>query len=237
MRFNEPRTLAGYFREAVGEFALRRSFNACRINQNFLPSTIFLDNGNAAPAESRVYREDLHVHKCSTGGWYDGGMKSTALRSALFLRNLVFGVEDGLVSTVGLLSGIAIAGVGRETILLTGVVLIFVEAFSMAAGSFLSEASVEEMDGGEDDTRGSIAAGAIMFAAYFFAGLIPLLPYLIFEEARAFSASIFCSVLALLLLGYWSGRKTKSAWHKAIRMALVGGLAILVGVFAGSLLT
>ena len=163
-------------------------------------------------------------------------MKATALRSALFLRNLVFGVEDGLVSTVGLLSGIAIAGVPRGTIFLTGVVLIFVEAFSMAAGSFLSEASVEEMDGGVDDTRCSIDAAVIMFAAYFVAGLIPLLPYLKFEVTQAFPLSIICSVVALFLLGYWSGRKTKSAWRKAVRMAVVGGLAILVGVFAGNLL-
>ena len=164
-------------------------------------------------------------------------MKPTSLRSALFLRNLVFGVEDGLVSTVGLLSGIAIAGVARETILLTGIVLIFVEAFSMAAGSFLSEASVEEMDGGEDDTRGSITAGAIMFAAYFFAGLIPLFPYAIFEVTEAFPFSVFLSVAALFILGYWSGRNTKLAWRKAARMALVGGLAIVVGVFAGTILT
>ena len=163
-------------------------------------------------------------------------MKSTALRSALFLRNLVFGVEDGLVSTVGLLSGIAIAGVPRGTIFLTGVVLIFVEAFSMAAGSFLSEASVEEMDGGVDDMRGSITAGAIMFVAYFVAGFIPLFPYLKFEVGQAFPLSIVCSVVALLGLGYWSGRKTKVAWRKAVRMAFVGGLAILVGVLAGSML-
>ena len=164
-------------------------------------------------------------------------MKTIGLRSALFLRNLVFGVEDGLVSTVGLLSGIAIAGVPRETIFLTGVVLIFVEAFSMAAGSFLSEASVEEMDGGVDDTRGSVAAGAVMFASYFVAGFIPLFPYLVFAVGQAFPLSVSCSVLALLLLGYWSGRKTNSAWRKALRMALVGGLAILVGIFAGSVLT
>lgn len=164
-------------------------------------------------------------------------MKATALRSALFLRNLVFGVEDGLVSTVGLLSGIAIAGVDRETIFLTGVVLIFVEAFSMAAGSFLSEASVEEMHGGVDDTRGSIAAGAIMFVSYFVAGFIPLFPYLLSPVEQAFPFSVSCSVLVLLILGYWSGRKTRSAWRKAVRMAFVGSLAILIGVFAGSVLT
>ena len=52
-----------------------------------------------------------------------------------YFRNFIFGVEDSLVSTVGLLSGVAIAGVPSRTILLTGVVLILVEAFSMAAGA------------------------------------------------------------------------------------------------------
>lgn len=36
---------------------------------------------------------------------------------ASFLRTFVFGVEDSLVSTVGLLSGIAIAGVSQKAIL------------------------------------------------------------------------------------------------------------------------
>jgi len=156
------------------------------------------------------------------------------MKSGLFLRNLVFGVEDGLVSTVGLLSGIAIAGVDRETIFLTGVVLIFVEAFSMAAGSFLSEASVEEMGGGVDDTRGSIAAGAVMFVSYFAAGLVPLFPYLLFNVATAFVASVACSLLALFVLGYWSGRATRAVWRKSLRMGLVGGFAILVGALAGT---
>ncbi len=164
-------------------------------------------------------------------------MQPSKLRSALFLRNLVFGVEDGLVSTVGLLSGIAIAGVDRDTIFLTGVVLIFVEAFSMAAGSFLSEASVEEMDGGTDDTRGSLAAGAIMFASYFVAGFVPLFPYVIFGVSDAFWISIISSVFVLFVLGYWSAMHTKKPWRKALRMGLVGGLAILVGAASGSFLS
>jgi VIT1/CCC1 family predicted Fe2+/Mn2+ transporter len=54
------------------------------------------------------------------------------MSKTIYLRNFIFGVEDSLVSTVGLLSGVAVAGVASRTILLTGVVLIFVEAFSMA---------------------------------------------------------------------------------------------------------
>ena len=64
--------------------------------------------------------------------------------SASYIRNFVFGVEDSLVSTVGLLSGVAIAGVEQKYIFITGLILIFVEAFSMAVGSFLSEESAEK---------------------------------------------------------------------------------------------
>src|SRR3989338_4103836 len=49
-------------------------------------------------------------------------------RTIVYIRNLIFGVEDSLVSTVDLLSGVAAAGVPRSVIFLTGVVLIFVEA-------------------------------------------------------------------------------------------------------------
>ena len=40
-----------------------------------------------------------------------------------YLRSFIFGVEDSLVSTVGLLSGVAIANASRDTILLTGTVV------------------------------------------------------------------------------------------------------------------
>ena len=62
----------------------------------------------------------------------------------LFMRNFVFGAEDSLVSTVGLLAGVATAGVLQKEIIISGVVLIFVEAFSMSVGSFLSERTTEE---------------------------------------------------------------------------------------------
>ena len=157
-------------------------------------------------------------------------------KDELFIRNLVFGVEDGLVSTVGLLSGIAIANVPPATILLTGVVLIFVEAASMAAGSFLSEASVNDHSEREDPHEHSLFAGVIMFSSYFVAGLVPLAPYMFLEVGQAFYASIAASFVALFILGYWSGRK-RSPVQKALRMMLVGGAAIAIGVTAGSLLS
>lgn len=157
----------------------------------------------------------------------------------LYFRNFIFGVEDSLVSTVGLLSGIAIGGVSRETIFLTGVVLILVEAFSMAAGSFLAESSVQEYEsGGAVHAGASLFGGAVMFVSYFLAGFIPLLPYVFVPGAMALPTSIALSLLTLFVLGGFSGAITRtSILSRGLRMLLVGGVAILAGMVAGALLS
>lgn len=54
------------------------------------------------------------------------------------IRDAVFGTQDGLVSTLGALTGIA-AGTGSQSIVvLAGFVIVAVESLSMAAGSYLS---------------------------------------------------------------------------------------------------
>lgn len=157
--------------------------------------------------------------------------------SVSYYRNFIFGVEDSLVSTVGLLSGVAIANVNKETILLTGVVLIFVEAFSMAAGSFLSEKSAQEYAQAATAQDGkSIVSGLVMFFSYFVSGFVPLSAYLIWPVETALPYSITGSIAALAVLGMASGRLSRSSMFKsALRMSLVGGIAIAVGITAGLL--
>lgn len=152
-----------------------------------------------------------------------------------YLRNFIFGVEDSLVSTVGLLSGIAIASVPRETIYLTGVVLIFVEAFSMSAGSFLSEYSAEEYEAHREiPTHRSFVGALIMFVSYFVSGFVALAPYFFFEVGTAFGISVLASLLALFLLGVIGGKVTRTSVLKnATRMVVIGGVAILVGIVVG----
>ncbi len=152
-----------------------------------------------------------------------------------YFRNFIFGVEDSLVSTVGLLSGIAVVDTPARTIVLTGIVLIFVEAFSMAAGSFLSEQSAEGLATRREATSPrSAVAGVIMFFSYFIAGFVPLAPYLAVAPATALPYSIAFSLAALFLLGA-TGAKISGirVAPNAIRMLAIGGVAIGVGVLVG----
>lgn len=154
-------------------------------------------------------------------------------------RNFIFGVEDSLVSTVGLLSGVAIAGMETKEIILTGVVLILVEAFSMAAGSFLSETSAQELESGTPaEGRNPLWAGGVMFLSYFAAGFVPLFPYLMYPASAALQLSVVYSLIALFGLGLLSGALSRTKLLRAgARMALIGGLAIAAGTVAGLLLS
>lgn len=61
------------------------------------------------------------------------------------VREVVFGLEDSLVSTLGTITGVAVGTHDVFVVLLTGVVLVFVEAISMAAGSYLSSKSATDL--------------------------------------------------------------------------------------------
>ena len=154
------------------------------------------------------------------------------------VRNFIFGVEDSLVSTVGLLSGIVVTGVPVNYVILTGTILIFVEAFSMAMGSILSENSAEEYEKRKEVAiKSSVRDGLTMFLSYFISGFIPLSPYVFLQNHNAFIVSVVFSMTALGLLGIFSGKISgTSVFGNMFKMVILGGVAIVVGVVVGNLI-
>jgi VIT1/CCC1 family predicted Fe2+/Mn2+ transporter len=153
-----------------------------------------------------------------------------------FLRNFVFGAEDGLVSTVGLLSGVSFAGLSSREIILSGIILIMVEAISMAAGVYISEDSEKELDPAEKENE--LGDSVVMFFSYALIGLIPLLPYVIFNAPHyAFFWSIGASLFALFCVGLFKGFFVHNHPLKsAIKMTAIGAVVIGVSVFVGTLI-
>ncbi len=62
------------------------------------------------------------------------------------IREVIFGMEDGMVSTMGAITGIAAGTQNHFTVVLAGFVIIAVESISMAVGSYLSNKSEKEID-------------------------------------------------------------------------------------------
>src|SRR3990167_9424905 len=80
----------------------------------------------------------LHARVREHHGIAVGGAIRTRLRDA------VFGTQDGLISTLGALTGIAAGTGNKEAVVVAGFVIIVVESLSMAAGSYLSSKSQRE---------------------------------------------------------------------------------------------
>ncbi len=156
---------------------------------------------------------------------------------SLVVRNFTFGVEDSLVSTVGLLVGIAVAHVDRSSIVITGLVLIFVEGFSMAVGSLLSEQSVEEYEQHKEValTKPMFAA-VVMFLSYVIAGLIPLGPFFFSASLQAVWTSIVLTLISLFFLGVFNAKMFHvRVWKDGLQTLIMGGVAILVGIIVGQI--
>jgi VIT1/CCC1 family predicted Fe2+/Mn2+ transporter len=66
------------------------------------------------------------------------GDKKRELERKIRARELVFGIQDGLLSTVGLLSGVSAATQSRAIVIVTGVAAGVTGGVSMAAGSYLA---------------------------------------------------------------------------------------------------
>ena len=62
-----------------------------------------------------------------------------------FIRHFIFGAEDGLISTLGFLSGIAGAHLAKLTITIAGMAEVFAAALSMGIGTYLSSKSQTEL--------------------------------------------------------------------------------------------
>ncbi len=62
------------------------------------------------------------------------------------IREVVFGVEDGMVSTLGTITGIAIGSQDHFTVILAGLVIVSVESISMGVGSYLANRSERDVN-------------------------------------------------------------------------------------------
>ena len=71
--------------------------------------------------------------------------KKEVIESRARIREFVFGVQDGLISTVGLLAGIQGATESTAVVIITGLTAMFSGAISMAAGSYLSSSAEKEI--------------------------------------------------------------------------------------------
>jgi VIT1/CCC1 family predicted Fe2+/Mn2+ transporter len=163
------------------------------------------------------------------------------------IREIIFGLEDSLVTSLGTVTGVAAATQSAGMVIISGVVVVCVSTLSMSAGSYLSSktaASVRLRTADEKTLTGmSLKAALVMGVSYLLGGFIPIIPYFFdyfITKPVAIVFFTFISVvitaLTLFFVGVWSAGCTKRhPLTSGIEMLLVSLGAAFVGALAGSL--
>ena|SRR3989344_1540888 len=159
-----------------------------------------------------------------------------------FLREIVFGLEDGMVSTLGAITGIAGATGNRSLVIISGLVIVAVESLSMAAGTYLSNKSEEQADGIINHRRRRrisskpVRDGIYMGISYIIGGSLALCSYFFLPVNFAIPTSITLTVIALFTMGVVKGKITRiNPWRSGLEMTTVSLTAASVGFVIGKL--
>ena len=157
-----------------------------------------------------------------------------------YLRDLVYGANDGIITTFAVVAGVAGAALSVRTVLILGMANLLADGFSMGASSFLSiqsEEAVRHSRGEPVDEPFPLRHGAATMVAFIVAGAVPLLPYVLVAPERRFGVAIAATLAMLFIVGALRSTVTLLRWWKAgLEMLLVGAAAAAVAYGVGYLL-
>ncbi len=168
------------------------------------------------------------------------------MNSKTSLREIIFGLEDGIVSTLGVIVGIAAGTNSRFVVILSGLIIIFVESLSMAAGTYLSNKSELQLHLSQKhhffwqslthqhNPKKPLIDSLYMGVAYILGGSAALISFTFLPPLVAIAPAIAISFSLLFLVGVIKGNITKvSLLQSGFEMMLISALAALVGFIVG----
>lgn len=167
--------------------------------------------------------------------------------SGQYLAEVIYGANDGIVTTFAVVSGVAGAALNPSIVLILGAANLFADGFSMGMSNYLSRRS--ELDyqhsirgGGTDppelaaDGKSPAHTAFVTFLAFIIAGWTPLIPYILQVDAPV-SFSIAFTALTFFAVGASRSLVTTRRWYvNGAEMFFVGMTAAVVAYTVGNLL-
>jgi len=169
------------------------------------------------------HRASLHVEPRSALGF-----------AQHYIRDLVYGANDGIITTFAVVAGVTGGTLAPMTVLVLGVANLLADGLSMGVGNYLgirSDERVREAQQLPEQEAFPFRHGLATFIAFVTAGVVPLVPYIF--SGMAADRFVWSTVLSLaVLFGVGAARArvgTGSWWSNGLEML---GLGVLVGAVA-----
>lgn len=169
-------------------------------------------------------RESLHVEP--------HGAAATARH---YIRDLVYGANDGIITTFAVVSGVAGGQLSQLAVLVIGAANLAADGVSMGVGNFLAiraDERAREAEGLPELERSPWKHGVATLVAFIAAGTIPLLPYVLNPSDRLMTSTV-ATFGTLFFLGAVRALITKDRWWVTGLETLALG-AIVAGAAYGA---
>ena len=155
-----------------------------------------------------------------------------------YLKDLVYGANDGIITTFAVVAGVAGAQLDARIVLILGFANLLADGFSMGASNFLSIRSDEAVRQATGlaalepfPGRHSVAT----FGAFVVAGCVPLLSYVVAATSEPFLTAVMLTLATLFVVGAARSFVTGLRWWwSGLEMLLVGSAAAAVAYGVGA---
>ncbi len=172
--------------------------------------------------------------------------KQTYLLNPRYLKAIVFGANDGIVTTFAVVAGVAGAGLSPSVIIILGIANMVADGISMAVGDFLGERSEWQLEHQRHGTKIPARlwmSGLLTFGAFVTAGSLPLMPYFLrwiglpVPLENQFGLSIIATACTLFAVGSMRSIILHRVWWKnGLEMLFVGSIAASAAYVLGVLI-
>jgi VIT1/CCC1 family predicted Fe2+/Mn2+ transporter len=173
------------------------------------------------------------------------GAASIAGRHALqaigrrYVGDLVFGANDGLITTFAVVAGVVGAALAARVVLILGVANLLADGFSMGASNYLARRSTGAGRDAAAPAAGEgspVRHGVATVVAFVTAGAVPLAAYLLpLPAGIRLPTATALTLLTLFAVG--AGRTLVTGrgwWRGGLEMLLVGALAAAAAYAIGA---
>jgi VIT1/CCC1 family predicted Fe2+/Mn2+ transporter len=158
-----------------------------------------------------------------------------------YIRDLVYGANDGIVTTFAVVAGVAGGELSRTAVLVVGAANLVADGLSMAVGNFLSiraNESAREAENLPEEEAAPARHALATFLAFVIAGAVPLVPYVIPDhEPGRLAWSVVLTFIALFTVGALRSTVTVDRWWRAgLEMLGLGAIVAAAAYGAGALI-
>jgi VIT1/CCC1 family predicted Fe2+/Mn2+ transporter len=157
-----------------------------------------------------------------------------------YIRDLVYGANDGIITTFAVVAGVAGGSLSAAAVLIVGAANLAADGVAMGVGNLLAIRANESAlaaDGLPEQEAYPWKHGFATLAAFVTAGVVPLLPYIVpIADVARLRWSTLLTMASLFGVGVARAAVTRDRWWKTgTEMLLLGGLVAIAAYAAGAL--